>query len=136
MIRIVKNWLLTIVALLTFAWLTLAPDPIPGEESLTLFEGADKVVHMLMLWGVTCAVVFDYKRATRPFPRVLTLKNYVVIFVSMAVLGVCDEMLQTAMGIGRSGDVLDFVADMVGVSIALLTAPAIVNFLLRRIQLR
>jgi hypothetical protein len=132
MIRILKNWLLTIIALLTFAWLTLAPHPLPVSDTLSLFPGADKVVHMLMLWGITCSVIFDYKRVGKPSPRMLTPKVFITVFLSMLVLSIGDEVLQFAMGLGRTGDLLDLAADVVGICIALISAPTIVNTMLHR----
>jgi hypothetical protein len=36
------------------------------------------------------------------------------------------------MGLGRTGDLLDLAADVVGICIALISAPTIVNTMLRR----
>lgn len=134
MIHIFKRHALTMLALLTFAWLTLAPDPLPVDDSMMWFEGADKVVHALMLWGITCAVIFDYKRSAKPMPRALTKRRVCLIFVCMLMLSAVDETLQTLMGVGRTGDVCDLIADCIGIIVGLLTAPAIVNYLLRQWQ--
>jgi VanZ family protein len=130
MISFVKNWWLTIIALLTFAWLTLAPHPLPDNDVGMWFEGVDKVVHALMLWGITCAVIFDYKRSGKR----LSLRPVAVIAVSVMLLSVVDEWAQSAMNIGRTGDVLDLAADAVGIVVGLVTAPPIVNKILKRIK--
>jgi VanZ family protein len=130
MIYFVKNWWLTIIALLTFAWLTLAPDPLPVDDSAMWFKGIDKVVHGLMLWGITCAVMFDMMRCERH----ITARTVGIIAVCMLALSVADECAQTAMGIGRTGDVYDLFADAVGIAVGLITAPPIVRQVLKVIK--
>lgn len=131
MIHTFKRHTLTIIALITFAWLTLAPDPLPVDDQFVWFEGIDKVVHALMLWGITCAVIFDYKRSTSPMPRPLNARVVCLIYVCMLVLSFADEAMQSLMGLGRTGDMLDVVADNVGIIVGLLSAPPIVNAMLR-----
>lgn len=127
MIKFIKKWALTIVALVVFAWLTLAPHPLPDNDVGKWFEGIDKVVHGLMLWGITCSVIFDYKRAGGK----LTLRCAALLFICLLLLSVADELAQTAMGIGRTGDVFDLIADMVGIVVGLISAPPIVRHILK-----
>jgi VanZ family protein len=49
----------------------------------------------------------------------------------MLVLSFADEAMQSLMGLGRTGDMLDVVADNVGIIVGLLSAPPIVNAMLR-----
>lgn len=118
---------------LTFAtvlWLTLSPDPVP-QSSVPLFAGADKIVHAIMMGGLTGAVIFDYKRniagKNRPVPKGATL----AIACGVALFSCIDEVMQQQMHLGRSGDVADLVADLVGIAIAALWAPRVVQRLIR-----
>ena len=120
-IDFIKKWFLTIIALIVFAWLTLAPDPLPDNDVGMWFEGVDKVVHGLMLWGVTCAVTFDYIRSNRR----VTLRVAAIMFAWLIALSAADELAQSAMNIGRTGDALDLIADLIGIIVGLLTGPPI-----------
>lgn len=112
-------------------WLTLAPDPTPDVQ-LPSFLGpyGDKIVHAIMMGGITGALIFDYKRRRPGAPRRLTLSFVVWLAVAMLAFSFVDEWAQGAMGLGRSTDIMDFVADAVGIAVALLVAPQVVNALL------
>lgn len=126
-----KKWALTIIAFITFAWLTLAPHPLPDNNIGAMFENTDKVVHALMLWGITCAIIFDYKRAGNS----LSWRVAAVIFISMILVSIADELLQSAMHLGRTADILDFLADTIGIILGIITAPKIVTRILKHLKL-
>ena len=103
---ILPPFVLCISTALVVIYLTLMPKPL-GDVHIPLFEGADKVVHFLMFFGFAGCCFVDYKR--------WRMRNVALwaIFSGVA-LGAIVEVAQEAMGIGRSGDWIDFVADTAG----------------------
>ena len=100
----------TAVVLIAILYLTLLPKPL-GEEDIQLFEGADKVVHIIMFGGLTGTAIFDRFRMSRP----LTLSGALLVALASAFIGAIVEYLQYAMHIGRTGnDIYDVVANTLG----------------------
>ncbi len=118
-------WLLSVVCVAVVLYLTIVPKPLPDND-IEWFEGADKVVHALMMFGVTGALSLDFIRGKsgrnsrhRPLMRI-TLYTVAVILLGGAI-----ELLQGYMGLGRGEDMMDFVADTVGAVIAWITVVAL-----------
>lgn len=92
-------------------WLTLAPHPT-GDLEMPLFPGADKVVHALMFGFLTFVILLEIMRhrkwAMLPLPLIA-----VVAFIC-ALFGIGIEFAQRAMGLGRSLEILDMLADAAG----------------------
>lgn len=99
----------TIIVLALILLLTLMPVD-ESHSKLLLFPHADKVVHFLMFGGLAAVFVFDCWR--QGFKINLWLMCCAVLLSSD--LGGTIELLQDLMGLGRSGDFNDFVADTVG----------------------
>ena len=115
-------------------WLTLAPDPAPDVPISALFGPyTDKLVHAIMMGGITGAIIFDYKRRQPGAPRRMTKAALAALGIAMIIFSGADEYAQGAMGLGRTPDIWDFAADLTGVAVALLTAPAVCNALLRKV---
>lgn len=123
---------LTAVVAGAILWLTLAPQPLP-EADIPVFEGADKVVHGLMFGGLVFAMVFDrevWLMRHRLSPDSRKEKYFIALFFLLAVLaGGGIELLQGAMGAGRSCDGADFLADAAGAFLSALVSPRIVRCL-------
>ena len=85
------------------SWLVLAPQV--GPPPIIPFQ--DKIFHALAFACLTA-------------PAVLVLpRRYLWFWVAhMAALGAGIELAQARGGDGRSGDVLDFAADVVGIAVA------------------
>lgn len=139
--RAISAWWPTALTLAAVLWLTLAQDPVPELEDVTLFAGADKVVHYIMFGGLTGAFIFDYVRlrrarmqdaCTQKGRRLLKPASLVILGVVMMALAWGDELAQGAMGLGRARDVYDFLADSAGIVTALLIAEPVVNWLLKK----
>lgn len=111
----VPAWLPTIVCLLAIGWMTLSPKPL-GDVSVPLFEGADKLAHGVMFFGLTLCVLFDTLHARGC--RRLGLPAVAVIAVVCMGIGVGVEFLQAYMDDGRSFEFLDMVADAFGAILA------------------
>lgn len=117
-------WWPTILIVLVILWLTLAPQPLP-ENDIELFPGADKIVHALMMGGLTAVALYDFSRSGEW--RIGKVRHHIIIWVGIAaiVFSAIDEWAQGAMGLGRSSDYNDLIADTIGIItvcvIALLT---------------
>lgn len=92
-------------------WLTLAPHPT-GDLDLPLFPGADKIVHGIMFGFLTFVVLLEMMKH-RGW-SLLPLTAIAVVAFICAIFGIGIELLQRAMGLGRSFEVLDMLADTAG----------------------
>ncbi|MGN0238346.1 MAG: VanZ family protein [Lepagella sp.] len=120
--RIVKKimrWWHSVVILGIILYLTLSPDPMSGHK-VQLFEGADKVVHCCMFMALSAAMVYDLTRDK--CPRRLLIGECLVLGLICVAIGGMDEIAQGCWVEGRSGDILDFVADIVGIIIGVVGA--------------
>lgn len=107
---------------------TLCSDPL-GDNSLPLIPHLDKLIHAVMMGGLFGAVVFDRQRADKSH-RVSRRFLWILAFC-IAVFCVADELAQSAMNLGRTGDKADLIADFVGVAVAYFIAPPTVRKVLR-----
>ncbi len=114
MINKLPKWLPTIVATVAILYLTLSPNPLPLPPDLS-FSGADAIAHALMFGGFLAVLWFDVARYR--FPHRMRLENGLAIAASTVVFGGVIEVLQEVMEIGRYGEILDFVANCIGVVI-------------------
>lgn len=105
----------TLTAIVTAAvlYLTLVPKPLPDND-IEWFEGADKVVHAIMMLGITGSLGLDYMR--RYVKRELQAPALLIIVFVLAtgVFGGLIEVIQGWMDLGRGEDIQDFIADCVG----------------------
>lgn len=113
-------WIYTIITTVLIYYLTLTPHPLP-QSDVSLFEGADLVVHAIMFGTLFGALAFDYYRSCHR----LSLKvECVMACVSVAAGGLV-EILQGHFLATRSGDIYDFVADITGVVTAMSLVPVV-----------
>lgn len=124
--KAISYWWPSLVVLFIVLWLTLAPHPVP-ETDLPLFPGADKLVHLLMMGGLTSVAQYDASREGKKWPRELTRKAILRILIAMLIFCAADEYAQSAMHFGRTTDIHDLVADWVGVLIASFITPIILR---------
>lgn len=108
----IPTGILSVLLTLAILYLCLAPQPI-GGGGLFDFPGADKIMHFAMFFALSAAYLFDCAKAA--LPRQLRQWQVVAIAVAVILLGGLIEILQQLMGLGRSMDLLDFVADAIGV---------------------
>lgn len=100
----------TVAVLVAILYLTLLPQPL-GEEDISLFDGADKVVHFIMFGGLTGTYIFDRFRISRK----LNLKGALRVALCSSLLGAVIEYMQYAMQMGRTGnDIYDAMANTAG----------------------
>ena len=105
----------TAVVLALILWLTLAPHPV-GDMEVPWFEGVDKVVHSIMFFALTLTALFDEMRMKGWNAVRLPLISMTV--VAGGVIGCIIEILQDYLGMGRSMEFLDAVADCFGAVLA------------------
>ena len=98
-----------VVALILYA--TLDPDPLP-DTRIRLFEGADKVIHGLMFFTLSMALSFDYCK--KRYCKFNPLNVAIIIGLISASCGILIEFTQDAMGLGRSAELYDAIADAIG----------------------
>lgn len=107
----IPAWLVSALTLALILWLTLSPDPV-GSEDMTLFPGADKLVHFVMFGFLTVVFLFDSQRK-HDWNRRSQSSCLLAILVSAAIGGVV-EILQEVMDFGRSFEWADMIADFGG----------------------
>lgn len=136
MIHRLKQYIPSATVLCAVLYATLAPHPLP-DNSLPRFEHIDKLIHAVMMGGLTAAILFDYYRAD-PGRHPLTPRTVWTVAVAVMLFGAADEPAQLL--VGRSCDMLDLAADWVGCIVAALTAPpairAVVAAARKRLQQR
>lgn len=124
------RFLPTALVLIAILYLSLASDPVPYEGGFFNFKGADKIVHCLMYLGLTGVFCFDFYRKG----NIKKESGYIIAAFAVAIiLGGCIEILQEEMQMGRSGSFYDFIADVAGAVIGIISGMWIIRpALLRR----
>ncbi len=115
----IPNYLPTIIVLTAICYLSLAPDPLPDSKGFFHFYGSDKVVHCIMYLALTFTFCFDYIRHRRDTVSYKNLWLATALIIAIAI-GSVIEILQAYMALGRSGDILDLVADAIGAVIGII----------------
>lgn len=130
--------ILSSIVIIAILWLTLAPDPLPDND-ISLFPGADKIVHALMFGTLAFTLALDkelYKQRlyeqTRRMPRDRGRRPLLLIAVAATLFGGLIELLQAAMNLGRGCELMDFVADAAGAFSGVAVSPLLITLLLRR----
>ena len=118
-LQYIPPYFTTIVVFIAICYLSLAPDPMPEENRWLDFAGADKVVHFMMYCTLCVTFCFDYYRHNkRPHNSRIIIP---VAGIAATLIGGFIEILQYSMQLGRSGDIIDFIADTLGVCTGLFT---------------
>lgn len=104
----IPPFLLSALLILAILLLTLLPgNELPTPPDIPLF---DKWTHALMFGTLAVVLLYDWSRRRGS----LTWHLWVAAATISTLLGGAIELLQDAMGLGRSGEWLDFVADAIG----------------------
>ncbi len=79
----------------------------------------DKLLHFSAYAGLAflLAAAFTMRQS-------MSLRRYVAIVVGLSLYGALDELIQAISGLGRQADVMDWLADVVGVICGLLAFAA------------
>ncbi len=97
--HVLRSFWPTGLTLLLVLWLTLAPDPLP-KDTPELFPGVDKLVHAVMMGGITGAIIFDIKRTTAR-QKTIPVRTIVIVCLAVAAFSFADEVAQSLMGLGQ-----------------------------------
>ena len=101
-------WMRAAHGLLAVYWLAIFTlTHVPRLPPPPNVPQADKVVHLLA-YGLLAVFFFTARSSVRPLVR----RDYLIGMLIFAVYGVADELLQ--IPVGRTCDVLDWVADVTG----------------------
>lgn len=103
------------VTFMAILWLTLAPQPL-GEEPPPMFPGADKLAHAIMFGGFAAMMLLDYQRKHNW--RMISYRRALTCSALSSLLGIGIEFAQANMGLGRSLETADMIADTIGAFLA------------------
>lgn len=112
--NILKRHLWTLIASVAIIIVSLIP--IPEMKPLENIPLMDKWTHFVMYGGLACAAWFDIYRSKAQVP--MTRKIFLAI-VYPTLLGGLMELAQAHLTTCRNGDWLDFIANTIGVAIAI-----------------
>ena len=111
----IPTGVLSVIVFAAIMWLTLVPHPT-GKMSLSLFPGADKIAHGVMFFALTAALLTDIMKKQRW--QALSLPVIGLTAFVTTIAGVIIEIAQRKMGLGRSFETLDIIADAGGAFLA------------------
>ena len=121
-VRHIPPYLPTILVVVAICYISLSSDPFPDKERWLNFPGSDKVVHFIMYGGLTATFCFDYHRR---HAELLKPWLFVAVLAVAIVIGAVMEWLQMCMEVGRTGDILDFVANSLGACLGIVAGKKI-----------
>lgn len=110
-----KHYKLTVI--ITVAVITLSMIPIPEVKSIEDVPFFDKWVHFIMYGAITVAMWLDLKL----YNHSISLWYYAAMFLLPSFLGGIMELAQENLTTYRSGDIIDFAADMFGSAFGTIT---------------
>lgn len=119
-INIIPTGVFSVLATLVVCYMLLAPISEVGGSwwfSWLKFKHSDKLVHFLMFFFLNFAYLYDYTKHKNPRHTSLNAELALTVFASM--IGLITESCQLAMGLGRTFDHIDIVADVMGAFAAL-----------------
>lgn len=99
----------TLVVFVIILYLTILPKPFE-DDNITLFPGADKLVHACMFGGLAITYFFDRFRSK----KILNMQGALIVSLIVSITGTAIELVQQWMDAGRSGDIYDAIADTIG----------------------
>ncbi len=111
-IRQKPYWLLAIIWFLASIYALLLA---PTSQEPPPFIHFDKIIHAALFFGQTWLVCKIFLQVNKPIP-------YKTIAIMMFTWAIGSEILQATLTTNRSGDVLDVLADIVGVFLAMVLA--------------
>ena len=121
------------VVVVVILFLTLYPHPLP-EVEIPTFEWFDKVGHFFMFGGLCFAVSFDlhlaHVRGSVSAPRRRWSRSLAVVLGAIAFGGVI-ELLQWLMALGRTAELADFIADILGALLFAFVSPLMLSYIIR-----
>lgn len=131
--RILRSYPMSIVVLSVLLYLSFFN---PNETPLPVLEVSDKIIHFLMYFGTGSIFWLEWTLVHRR-GRPSLGKGFVFCFVIPVMVGALTELGQEYLTECRSGDWLDFVANLAGVSLAaLFSYVAVMPFVRKKLNRR
>lgn len=111
--------LFSVIATAVVAYVLLSPaSSLPGGWlGLFKFKNGDKVFHVLLFFCLNLAYLYDYTKLRSPHHT--RIHKELALTMAACTIGLLSEAAQLAMNLGRTFDILDIVADVVGAFLAL-----------------
>ncbi|MDE6396092.1 MAG: VanZ family protein, partial [Muribaculaceae bacterium] len=88
---------------------------------------ADKLIHAIMMGGLSSAILFDYRRSGKK----ITSKICFNVGLWMIIFSMIDEIGQSAMNLGRTFELMDFLADTGGVILGVVLSRPVINYIFK-----
>lgn len=126
-ITLLRRYWPSLLTLGVVLYATLTADPL-DDTTLPPIPHLDKLIHAVMMGGLYGAVIFDRQRSDKT--KSVDKRFRITLAYAIAVFCILDEIAQASMGLGRSGDPLDLIADWSGIAVAYFTAPPAVRSVL------
>lgn len=126
----IKEFWPSMITLGVILYATLNSSPL-GDEVVLPIPYIDKWIHAIMMGGLVGAIAFDLQRHNKNEPNFLNKKIMWSIWLGVAIFGGIDELSQGLMDNGRGCEGLDYVADIIGATIAVIVAPPVIRKVLK-----
>ena len=99
------------IIIILITYLSLASNPLDIND-ISLFPGFDKLAHVIMYFGAACVFILAW--ANFKMPHHIKLNNELALTTFAILLGGLMEIAQLVMAQGRSFEVTDWFADILG----------------------
>jgi glycopeptide antibiotics resistance protein len=110
-----KAYIRSIILLVGILILSIMPSDSNNELPRFWFQGMDKIIHLGMYFLLTLSFLRDHYKNKQKKPLITFL-----IALGILLFSLCMELIQHYLIYTRSGDILDALANLSGILIALL----------------
>lgn len=111
MAKLIKTYWKTAIWCLCMCYLLFSPGSSLPKTNIFNFYNSDKLIHLGMFSVLTMVFLFDSRKTDKKKPLVIGFFLSVVLFSGLS------EIIQHNFIIGRSGNMLDFTANIIGLSL-------------------
>ena len=128
-----------LTALISLVIIVLSTIPIPEVKPLEGVPLFDKWVHFVMYGAMSATMWLDANRYKMPFSlrmRRLNMRFYGAMIIIPSAMGGLMELVQAYLTTIRSGDSIDFLADVVGAVIGTVICKLIQSIWLQRVSVQ
>ncbi len=115
----------TLLVASVIIYATISDNPT-GVDALPPIPYIDKLIHAVMFGGLFSAWAFDRRRSG----HVLTRKYLYLTAAVCIAAGGLDELAQGVFTARRAADITDWLADITGIAVAIITAPPAISAVL------
>ncbi len=115
---LLRIWVILInpyIILLFVTFLSLAPDNNLTINEKYIFPNLDKIVHLSMYFGLSFSIVLHFFHKTAEKEKLMLFT-----FFFSSCYGVLMEFFQYISNLGRNANIYDFIANEVGIVLAII----------------